>query len=74
MTTLHTDISSPIAPRTAAPDCPRVARRRRRSRGLRHLAAGYRLMAWRALRDGDAAAAAMNAACSKALRDQARKN
>jgi hypothetical protein len=32
-----------------------------------NLAAGYRLMAWRSLRKGDAVTAAMHTACSRAL-------
>jgi hypothetical protein len=42
---------------------------RKRHPSVWKLAAGYRLMAWRSLRKGDVASAAMHAACSRALRD-----
>ena len=41
---------------------------RRRDSSVWNLAAGYRLMAWRSLRKGDAITAAMHAACSRSLR------
>lgn len=41
--------------------------RRRRSNSLRRLAAGYRLMAWRACRRGDMVGSIMHAECARAL-------
>ena len=54
--------------RNAVPAKLERSRTRKRNSGAWKLAAGYRLMAWRALRKGDSSAAAMNAACSRALR------
>lgn len=41
--------------------------RRRRSNSMRRLAAGYRLMAWRACRQGDMVGSILHAECARAL-------
>jgi len=67
MTTITTCVRSPT--NTAIAATPTLRRTYKRASGPRALAAGYRLMAWHALRKDDAVTAAMHAACSKAFRN-----
>jgi hypothetical protein len=64
---VHAALTTPVQlpPTNLSSDLIKLPKRNRRRHGL---AAGYRLMAWRSLREGDRVNAAMHAACSNAVR------
>jgi len=72
---IHAALTTPVqlSPANLSTDLIKLPKHKRRQHGL---AAGYRLMAWRSLREGDRVNAAMHAACSNAVRATAvrRKN